>query len=745
MKISTHIRDIFGWSWVKRLYFICKRLSSRHVYPHFPKVHDAVFTKLKARARRLYFKSLEKVAGEKVDILAVYSNYEVAGEYTPKVSIIVPNYCHDKYLEQRLDAIYGQSYKNIEVILLDDGSDDHSLNILDRYYELYPDITIRDYNKINVGKIFGQWQKGIMLASGDLVWIAESDDYCTKNFLSELVPLLHNQAVMLAYSRTVFVGGETSDTIWTLEEYLEEIDADLWKTPFVVSAHQLVTKAWAIKNIIPNVSSALFRHPGNTRLFKDEAWQAMQICGDWIFYLHIIRGGLVAYTPQAINYYRVHNNNSSTSTYAKDIYYSEHARVAETLSSLYLLDAGVLLKQQQILKKHWDLYRSGASESDFDCCYDTRHVGRASLERKPNVMMVISAFVAGGGETFPINLANMLKQEGYSVSVLNLKYNETEPRVRALLDKAVPVLELSPIESLSAVVEDMGIEVVHSHHAWADYTICRLLENSPEVQVVVTTHGMYDLMDTADFEYMLPLLKRRVSQFVYVAEKNLVPFQNAGMDLGRFTKIENALGFYEITMLKRAGLGIPESAFIVCLVSRAIPEKGWQEAIDAVTQARALSGGDIHLLLIGEGPEYSRLLKTTTQDYVHLLGFKPNTRDYFAMSDLGFLPSYFIGESHPLVLIDCLQSSRPVLASNVGEIASMLGGDGGCAGTVFELVEGQVPVSTVAAILAKYATDKITYQTHLNRVSSVVKKFDPQLMVQKYSALYQSRNKMCQA
>lgn len=745
MKISTHIRDIFGLSWVKRSYFVCKRLSSQHIYPHFPKVHDAVFTKLKARARRLYFKSLEKVAGEKVDILTAYSNSEVVGEYTPKVSIIVPNYCHDKYLEQRLDTIYGQSYKNIEVILLDDGSDDHSLSILDRYGELYPDITIRDYNKINVGKIFRQWQKGIMLASGDLVWIAESDDYCTKNFLSELVPLLHNQAVMLAYSRTVFVGGETSDTIWTLEEYLEEIDADLWKTPFVVSAHQLVTKAWAIKNIIPNVSSALFRHPGNTRLFKDEAWQAMKICGDWIFYLHGIRGGLVAYTPQAINYYRVHNNNSSTSTYAKDIYYSEHVRVAETLSSLYLLDAGVLLKQQQILKNHWDLYRSGASESDFGCCYDTSHVGRASLERKPNVMMVISAFVAGGGETFPINLANMLKQEGYSVSVLNLKYNETEPRVRALLDKTVPVLELSPVESLSAVVEDMGIEVVHSHHAWADYTICRLLENSPEVQVVVTMHGMYDLMDAADFEYMLPLLKQRVNQFVFTAEKNLVPFKKVDMDLDRFVKIENALEVSEILALKRVDFNIPESAFVVCLVSRAIAEKGWQEAVDAVILARLLSGSDIHLLLIGEGPEYSRLLNSLSQDYIHLLGFKANIRAYFAMSDLGFLPSRFSGESYPLVLIDCLQSNRPVLASNVGEIVSMLEGENGTAGTVFDLIGGQIPVKHVAGILAEYATDKCIYQTHLSQVSSAVKKFDPQLMVQKYSALYQSRNKMCQA
>lgn len=734
-----------GWSWVKNSYFVCKRLSSRYLYPYFPKIHDAIFTKFKAKLRRLYFKSLEKITTENIDILFAYSAYETTSEYSPKISVIVPNYCHEKYLKQRLDSIYGQSYHNIEVILLDDGSHDNSLAILDEYYSLYPDITIRHYNKSNSGGVFKQWGAGLGLASGDLVWIAESDDYCSENFLSELVQPLRNQAVMLAYARTEFVGGDALENIWTLEEYLAEVDADLWKQPFIAASHQLVNKAWAIKNIIPNVSSAVFRHPGKMRLLDDEAWQAMQICGDWVFYLHIICGGLVAYTPSATNYYRVHTNNTSTSTYAKEVYYKEHVRVAETLSSLYILDAGVLLKQQQILKNHWDLYRSGASESDFGCCYDTSHAGRGSLERKPNVMMVISAFVAGGGETFPIHLANMLKRVGYSVSILNLKYNETEPRVRALLDKAIPVLELSPIESLSVVVKDMGIEIVHSHHAWADYMVCRLLENDKNVNVMITTHGMYDSMDTHDLEYMLPLLKHRVNQFIYTAEKNLGAFQKAGMDLNRFVKIENALDSYETKTLRRADLGIPESAFIVCLVSRAIPEKGWQEAVDAVFQARALSGRDIHLLLIGEGPEYSRLLMSVHQDHVHMLGFKANVRDYFAMSDLGFLPSYFSGESFPLVLIDCLQSNRPMLASNIGEIVLMLEAEEGCAGTVFELVEGQVPVSTVAAIIAKYATDKITYQTHLNRVPSALKKFNPQVMIQKYDKIYQSLSKTCHA
>ncbi len=51
----------------------------------------------------------------------------------PKVSIIVPNCNHDSYLAKRLDSIYGQTYKNVEVILLDDASSDNSRTILNRY------------------------------------------------------------------------------------------------------------------------------------------------------------------------------------------------------------------------------------------------------------------------------------------------------------------------------------------------------------------------------------------------------------------------------------------------------------------------------------------------------------------------------------------------------------------------------------------------------------------------------------
>ena len=109
-------------------------------------------------------------------------------------------------------------------------------------------------------------------------------------------------------------------------------------------------------------------------------------------------------------------------------------------------------------------------------------------------------------------------------------------------------------------------------------------------------------------------------------------------------------------------------------------EKGWAEAVEAIIQARGLCDADIHLILLGDGPEYDRLLDNDLPQYIHLEGFKRNVRSYFATSQFGFLPSKFRGESFPLVIIECLQTGRPVLASDIGEVSYMLDSGDGLAG-----------------------------------------------------------------
>jgi glycosyltransferase involved in cell wall biosynthesis len=659
----------------------------------------------------------------------------LAPGFMPKVSIIVPNFNHAEFLPERLDSIDRQTYGNVEVILLDDCSGDESVEILRDYARRHPDKTICRFNEVNSGGVFSQWKKGLELASGELVWIAESDDYCTANLLEELVRYFQNPAVMLALARSDFVRGIPARRIRTSEDYLADLGLGGWDKPFIRAAHSLVKDGWAVGNIVPNASAVVFRNPGKVSLLDDRKWLQMRLCGDWMFYLSLVRGGLVAYSPNATNFYRQHGTGTSVNVQKETSYYREFEVIARHLLQNYALEYGDLVKQRRYLYEHWCSRYGGSRREEFERLYDLDRVWPHVRARKPNLVMAVYALIAGGGETFPITLANLLYDRGYAITLLNFRVEPTEPGVREMLSPSIPLLELEQGDLLGAAFKDLGVEIVHSHHAWADLRIAPLLLHEPQIKHVVSLHGMYETMDRAQIWAQTPLLER-VDSFVYAAEKNLSSFPRKFIDERRFDRIDNALPTRTITPVERATLGLGEEDFVLCLVSRAIPEKGWEEAIEAVNWANARSDRDIHLLLIGDGPEYERLRVKKKNDFFHFLGFRANIRDYLAASDIGFLPSRFKGESFPLVVIDCLLSGKPVLATDIGEVRYMLNAEGGLAGELFDLVDGDIESDAVGQMIVSLANDPQAYERVLRNVPLAAKKFDVTEMVNKYEIIY---------
>lgn len=103
-----------------------------------------------------------------------------------KVSVIIPVYNVEQYLEECIKSVQCQSLKEIEIICIDDGSTDHSAEILERYAEL--DDRIRVISKENTG--YGHSVNlGINSARGEYISIVESDDYVELNMLEELYEL----------------------------------------------------------------------------------------------------------------------------------------------------------------------------------------------------------------------------------------------------------------------------------------------------------------------------------------------------------------------------------------------------------------------------------------------------------------------------------------------------------------------------------------------------------------------------
>lgn len=659
-------------------------------------------------------------------------------DFLPKISVIVPNFNHAPFLERRLNSIYEQTYRNFEVILMDDCSADRSLSILRGYRDRYPEKTRLIENSCNSGGVFHQWRKGFSLASGELVWIAESDDFCEPNFLEEMVAFFQNPGIRLAFCRTDFVDATSEKKIWSSEEYLSDVDTKLWGSSFIHSSHALVNHGWGIKNLIANVSSVLMRHPGALSVLEDQAWSSLRLCGDWIFYLHMVRGGLVGYSTATTNYYRQHAQGTSVQTQKTDRYYQEFESVAQSVLHLYRLDEDVLSRQNATVLEHWRRARGSECDGELSALYSLERARQQAKPRRLNVMMASYAMAAGGGETFPIFLANQLQAHGWAVTFFNCNAEPTVPGVRAMLDASIAVIEIDGIHQVHRVCDDMGIEIVHSHHAWVDITFAGCIQGAKKPKQVITLHGMYEMIEKERLPSILRLMDQQIDAVVYTAEKNLAPFPQDFRIRKGFTRINNALRVQHIQPVVRRDLGIEDGDFVLCLISRALPEKGWQEAIDAVERAGALGGRSVHLVLIGEGPEYERLRDLRETVKIHFLGYRQNIRDYLAMADMGFLPSRFAGESFPLVLIDSLMAGRPVLASSVGEIASMLCGPDGTAGWVFDLEQGAIPIDALARCIRDIADDHERYVAMTARVPAVAAKFDIVRMTKQYEALYQS-------
>ena len=91
------------------------------------------------------------------------------------ISIIVPVYNVEKYLEQCLDSIIGQTYKNLEIILVDDGSTDSSGAICDRYAE--QDKRIRVIHREN-GGVCAARNTALEAVTGDYIGFVDPDDWC---------------------------------------------------------------------------------------------------------------------------------------------------------------------------------------------------------------------------------------------------------------------------------------------------------------------------------------------------------------------------------------------------------------------------------------------------------------------------------------------------------------------------------------------------------------------------------------
>lgn len=294
----------------------------------------------------------EKITMDDLIRLAKIQNELALSDIT--ISVVIPNYNYERFMYQRLYSILSQHQKLNEIIILDDCSTDDSRKLITEMVDkLSPYIDIRKvYNETNSGSAFKQWQKGFSLAKSDYVWIAEADDYCSEDLLDYLVkPLKKYSDVMISYSDTAFIDVFGNITLKSIKSEIDIQKSGHWNKSYVNDGISEIKDYSYLNCTIANVSSCLIKN-GDYNKYLEKSGSYKQ-AGDWLFYVNIMRKGKIAFCNKALNYYRVHGNNVSSTMNRK-----KHIDEINKIHSYYCKEFNLDEYHKEMMQKRVDFLKA---------------------------------------------------------------------------------------------------------------------------------------------------------------------------------------------------------------------------------------------------------------------------------------------------------------------------------------------------------------------------------------------------
>jgi glycosyltransferase involved in cell wall biosynthesis len=277
-------------------------------------------------------------------------------EKQPFVSVIVPNYNHASFLDERMRSILNQTYPEYEIIILDDKSDDDSLSVINKYRD-NPHVSAVVCNERNSGSPFVQWHKGMDLAKGDLIWIAESDDSCARDLLSLLVDKFQkDDKCVLAFCRSALMNSAGICTGGHKNQ--QDLPGD-----FHMDGRSFIIKYLRWRNVVVNASSAVFRK--DIAMVVDRRYASYKGVGDWLFWIELSERGNVAFVDSQKNFFRQHDSNTTFRLASNGKAAEETGYVRKYLfSSGYL--SGIKLFEINVNDAYHAVYDDGADVRDFE-------------------------------------------------------------------------------------------------------------------------------------------------------------------------------------------------------------------------------------------------------------------------------------------------------------------------------------------------------------------------------------------
>ena len=223
---------------------------------------------------------------------------------TNLISVVVTCYNHEKYIEQCLRSIFKQTYRNIELIILDDGSTDYSLEIIQEVLKESPFVTSFESHE-NIGVVRTR-NKGLNLLNGDYFLFVDSDDFLDETYVQELYECAINHQADIVYC-----------DLFNFE-----------KNEVYLKAQEFELHSLLVSNYISNCS--LINKAILKGTYYDEKLSGKKL-EDYDFFLNLIinNGAKAVYQPNTKLNYRVFEKDSISKRNSVRYHYEIYLEVLE--------------------------------------------------------------------------------------------------------------------------------------------------------------------------------------------------------------------------------------------------------------------------------------------------------------------------------------------------------------------------------------------------------------------------------
>lgn len=258
------------------------------------------------------------------------------------ISIIVPAYNSENYIERALTSITGQTYKNLEVIVIDDGSTDSTLSKALDYAKR--DNRVKVYHKENEGVTIAR-DYGISKATGKYLGFVDSDDTVDANMYEILYNNLIKYNADISHCGHKYIKGENNIEYFYNTGVIKEQNHN-------EGLIELITGS----KVGPSLCSKLYK----TELFYNlEYDKTIKINEDYVINLLVFNKALksVFFDEPMYNYYKNENSGSSKST--KEYFYLDILKAADLTEALLINNSSVYpYAQRRRFKTYSDMYKN---------------------------------------------------------------------------------------------------------------------------------------------------------------------------------------------------------------------------------------------------------------------------------------------------------------------------------------------------------------------------------------------------